>query len=57
MHAGSARFVSRLAETYAVDMGFTGMADDVKLNYGEHLLKAAFAAYVRAVEAEWVAQG
>lgn len=46
-----------LTETYAIDIGFDRAADDLKLNYGEHLLKAAFAAYVREVEATWVSQG
>ena len=39
-----------------MDIGFN-VADDVKLNYGEHLLKAVFAAYAQAAEAQWVEQG
>ncbi|KAK9802773.1 hypothetical protein WJX73_001306 [Symbiochloris irregularis] len=45
------------AEVYGRDLGFADMEEDKKINYGEHVLKAAFINYMKAAEYKYVTQG
>lgn len=45
------------AEVYGRDLGFADMEEDQKINYGEHVLKAAFINYMKAAEYRYVTQG
>lgn len=45
------------AEIYARDLGDEDCADDIKYNYGEHMLKAALAKWLQGISSEYVASG
>ena len=49
--------VLSFAEVYAQELGQEDLPDDLKYNYGEHMLKAALAAWVKGLAKAWVNSG